>query len=89
MITDADVKKLKAVFATKDDLAELEKAVDQVIEEKMNFLPTKKDFFDRMDKLSHEIQDMRDESALHLGSHDELDERLSRVEKKLGIATAV
>lgn len=74
---------------TKNDLQKIEEIVDEELESKFNeklaFLPSKDYFTERMDKLSGEIQDMRDEFTLHQGKHDEIEERLSTVEQKLGI----
>lgn len=46
---------------------------------------TKEHFDDRMDTLTKEIQDMRDEFTLHQGQHEEIGERLETIEQKLDI----
>jgi hypothetical protein len=80
------VGSMKIVFATHDDV---KKIIDQELSEKIKFLPSKDDLFTRMDKLSGEIQKVRDEQVLHQGQHDQVDTRLSRVEKKLHLVPIV
>ena len=49
-------------------------------------VPLTKDHFDqRMDSLMKEIQDMREEQTLHQGQHDEMKERLDRLEQHAGL----
>lgn len=74
---------MKVVFPTRDDV---EKIVDEKLDEKIKFLPTKDEFFSRMDTLSGEIKKVREEQTLHLGQHDQVDARLVRVEKKLNLS---
>ncbi len=80
------------------DLQEIGKLIDEKIDEKFKvafrLLPTKEEFFSRMDALSKEIKDMREEFAAHSISHDtltekdeELDVRVLVLEKKIGIPT--
>ena len=78
------------------DLQEIGKLIDEKIDEQFKvafrLLPTKEEFFSRMDALSKEIKDMREEFAAHSISHDRLDEkdedldgRVLVLEKKVGI----
>jgi hypothetical protein len=75
MITDKDVTKLKVTFVTKDEFnkstADNHKKLDEIIE--------------KLDGLAGGIQDKRDEQTLHQGQHDEISERLDRVDEKLGL----
>ena len=71
-------------------------ALEQKLNAKIDTLPTKEDFSSRMDALSKEIQDARQELAAHSISHDrldgkddELDARLKLVEKRNGMTTPV
>ena len=57
------------------------------LEKQIKLLPTKDHFDERMDKLSGEIQDKREEQTLHQGQHDEIDERLDRLEKHVNLPT--
>ncbi len=74
------------------DLQEIKKLIDQTIHEAFKHLPSKDDFYSRMDMLSKEIKDAREELAAHSISHDRLDEkdedldgRVLILEKKVGI----
>lgn len=77
---------------TYKDLQEVEALVRKVVKELISHLPSKDDFYTRMDALSKEIKDAREELAAHSVSHDrltekdeELDVRVAVVEKKVGI----
>lgn len=83
---------------TFNDLQEIGKLIDerfkQFYEDHIKYIPTKDAFFTRMDMLSKEIKDAREELAAHAISHDrldekdeELDERVIVLEKKVGIHT--
>ena len=87
------ISAMKIVFPTIEQVSAL---VSEKLDEKIKYIPTKEEFFSRMDKLSKEIQDARDELTLHTGSHDDLtdknenlDSRLVVVEKKLNISSAL
>lgn len=74
---------------TYKDLQEVEALVRKVVKELISHLPSKDDFYTRMDALSKEIKDAREELAAHSMSHDrltekdeELEERVATVEKK-------
>lgn len=68
------VNAMKLVFPTRED-------VEKIIEEKIRFIPTKDEFFTRMDQLSGEIQKVREEQTLHQGQHEEINNRLDNLEK--------
>lgn len=58
------------------------------LEEKINLLPTKNEFFTEMDKLMKELQGMREEHVInsyHLKDHED---RIIILEQKTGIAVA-
>lgn len=71
---------------TQNDIHEIEEIVDTKLDAKIKNLPTKDDFFTRMDQLSGQIQAVREEQTLHQRQHDEIDERIDRVEKKLQLS---
>ncbi len=94
--TKSDKQFLKDNFASKDDITNLRSGVnialgllkdhiDRQFSKAFRLLPTKQEFFTRMDKLSGEIQKVRVEQTIHSGVHDRNDNRLSRVEKKLNL----
>lgn len=85
ILTPADltalINKMKFVFPTREE-------VEEIVEEKIKFLPTKDEFFTRMDKLSTEIQAVRDEQAAHALDHSRINDRFDRIDLHLGITTA-
>jgi len=85
-LNESDIAKLinrmKIVFPTVDEMP-------QIVQEEIKFLPTKEEFFSRMDKLSGEIEKVRQEQILHSDQHQEINDRFERVDKHLGVSTAV
>lgn len=68
MITNADIKKLKTVFATKEELQQLEKRLtNNIIEFK--------------DEILHEIVALREDMAVVTGYRDMLENHEQRIEK--------
>lgn len=83
MLTNDDYQKIDKIVDSRIDAAKVD------IKEQIRHLPTKDDFDTRMDKLTKEIQDARDELAAHAMSHERLDEkdeeldaRIAALEKK-------
>ena len=48
------------LMLTQKDLNEIEKLVDNKLDEKLKFLPSKDEFYERMDKLIGEVKTMRE-----------------------------
>lgn len=101
MITSDDIKKLKGVFVTKDDLKQFATKVDlaklqmemnerfEAVEERM---ATKDDFRKVMtvlDKVLKEVLAIRQEQSVHTGDHMRINERLNNIEKVPVIAHAL
>lgn len=84
-LNESDIAKLinrmKIVFPTIDE-------VSQIVQEEIKFLPTKEEFYSRMDKLSGEIEKVRQEQVLHSDQHQKINDRFERVNKHFGISTA-
>jgi len=83
MITDADIKKLKTVFATKDDLKAFATKDD------LKAYATKNDLIDFKDAILHEIQNLRDDITVTTGYRDTIEDhedRLEVIETKLDIS---
>ena len=74
MITDNDIKKLKTVFATKEDL----KAY--TTKEDLRAYATKMDLIDFKDAILHEIRDLRDDITVTTGYRDMLEDHENRLE---------
>ncbi|KKQ95970.1 MAG: hypothetical protein UV74_C0013G0574 [Candidatus Woesebacteria bacterium GW2011_GWB1_43_14] len=77
-ITDPDIKKLKTIFATKDDLKrfatkdELDDLQQEIHEE---FQTWKSEFFDKIDPILKEVLDNREERTItnhRLNKHKEV-----------------
>lgn len=81
---------------TLKDLLKIEKLIDDKMEEKFNeklrFLPTKEEFFTKMDEVMGELKAMREAFDLHTGQHTDINDtqdnhekRIKTIEKKIGI----
>ena len=77
---------------TQDDVKEIERIVEEKIDEKTKLLPTKDQFFQRMDDLSGQMKKIQETLDLHDGQHvaihdqdESNDERFKVIEKKLDI----
>ena len=82
---------MKTVFPTREEMhkivhLEIDGAKKELRDE-IRLLPTKEEFFSRMDKLSGEIKAMRDEHDLHAGQHRQINDRFDTIDKHIGIST--
>lgn len=75
---------------TQGDFDEIEKIVEETIEERTRNLPTKDEFFEETDKLMKELKDMREEQKVLTSKvYRDHEPRISKVEKKLQIQSSV
>lgn len=65
--------KSKGSVLNQADYDEIDRRISETIEEKIAHLPTKDDFFGKMDEVLGEVQAMREDFAAHLSSHHELE----------------
>lgn len=69
-------------FATKQDLKRIE---DKLLEEIKNVRGEVQDFknetFNRLNRVMGELQTMREEQIIHLGRHEEIEERVAKLEQ--------
>lgn len=76
---------------TQKDLDEIEKSTKKVIKDEIKFLPTKEEFYKKMDKLIGEIKASREEHTVISGSlsnhSDQLDDYKERIDKLEKIVT--
>lgn len=72
MLTKADIDWLKSEL-----VPALADAVQKKLEKKLDDINTK------LDKFFGDIQSKREEQTLHQGKHDDLEERVSKIEKQL------
>ena len=80
-----DSDDLKA-FKTLIDAAFDEK-FDEMLDEKLSHLPTKDEFYTKMDEVMGELKTIREEQVLqgqHLSDHDD---RIEKIEDHLGISS--
>ena len=86
------INNMKTVFPTREEMHKIVRvevdSVEERLNQKINLLPTKEEFFSRMDKLSGEIKAMRDEHDLHAGQHRQINDRFEVIDKNLGISSA-
>lgn len=86
-LTNNDLKLIKDVIKVTID-----EELDIKFEEKIKYLPTKEEFFDREDKIMTELKAVREEittlSDLNRKVNDH-EERIEKVEHKLGIQPAI
>ncbi|MEK7521841.1 MAG: hypothetical protein AAB599_03525 [Patescibacteria group bacterium] len=66
---------------TQEDLGEIEQLIDEKVVEKIKLLPTKDEFFEKMDQVMGELQAIRDEHTMRDGRIDDHEERIENLEK--------
>ncbi|OGU57825.1 MAG: hypothetical protein A2V66_10885 [Ignavibacteria bacterium RBG_13_36_8] len=67
---------------TQKDLNEIEQIVDEQIEEKTKNLPTKDDFYEKMDEVVGELKVIREELPVvnhHLSDHEDRIEKIDAI----------
>lgn len=71
------------------DLEEIENIIDEQVDEKIRHLPTKDDFYTKMDELIGEIRGMREDFAILSGKvYEDHEPRITKMEKKLRLPTS-
>ena len=78
MLSKKDFDKFEELMRQVDD-DELDRKIPYYIK----YIPTKHEFFDRMDKLMGEVKTMRESQEIHAGSHIEITERIEKLESIL------
>ena len=81
--TDEQVETLKELMktSTKEVLEE-----EEVVTKKdISHLPTKEEFYSSQDKLMGELKTSREEQAAHMHLHDNLEKRVSKLEKQVNL----
>lgn len=74
-LTDEDIKLLRESFASKEDHEDLKALVQH--------LPTKEEFFSKMDELMGEVKAMREEQTTHAQQHVDINDKFDQVGAKL------
>ena len=65
---------------TQTDLDEIEKLLDGKLDEKLNLLPTKDEFFSQMSRVMGELKGIREDQAVISGKQSEYGDRLTKLE---------
>jgi predicted nuclease with TOPRIM domain len=73
---------------TQRDLDEIEKIVDDTVNENTRNLPSKDEFFEKMDEVVGEVKAMREEYSVVTKQVSDHEDRITKVEKKLRISAA-
>jgi len=87
-LTNNDLKLIKSVMKVTVD-EELDVKLEEKLNEKIGRLPTKDDFFGKMDEVMAELKIIREEQPLqshHLSDHED---RIEKIENKLQIKPSV
>lgn len=84
VLTPADltalINTMKVVFPTRE---EVEKIVEEKLDAKIKNLPTKDEFFNRMDKLSREYKKIDEAETLHTGMMSEHTDTLENHDQRI------
>ncbi len=64
------------------DLGEIEKIVDERIEERTKNLPTKDEFFTKMDEIMGELKTIRESADILTHRASDHEDRITKIEKK-------
>ena len=95
MITDVDIKKMKKVFVTKDDLVSMEKRQDRKYATKDDLKDLREELNDDIDgKLVHQKKEIVKEVGEYIADtivpmFDKRDKQIVRIEKKIGLPPLV
>lgn len=76
---------------TKKDFDKFEELIKQVVDEELDkkipgyikYLPTKDEFYNKMDELMGEVKSIRESQEIHTGTHTEITDRLEKLEQVL------
>lgn len=66
---------------TQKDFDEIEKIIDEKLEDKLRLLPTKDDFFNKMDQIMGELDKIREEQTVISAYKDQLEDHETRITK--------
>jgi len=72
---------------TANDFEEIEKIIDEKLDEKTKNLPTKDEFFGKMDEVMGELKTIREEQTVQGHRLSDHEDRITTIEDKLNIQT--
>jgi len=73
----------KASVLNKADYDEIDRRISETIDEKIAHLPTKDEFYEKMDALMKEIKGVREDLAAHSMQHERIDEDIKGLKKNV------
>jgi hypothetical protein len=76
---------LREILEVNNEVLKLELRKEFVTKEDIKHLPTKEDFYQMVDKIMKEIKAMREERAVLIHRISDHEDRIVRVEKKVGV----
>jgi len=68
---------------TQNDIHAIEDIIDEKLTEKIKFLPTKDEFYSKMDEVVGELKASREAFELHTGQHTRVDDQLDNHDKRI------
>lgn len=68
---------------TQNDIKVIEDIVEEKLSDKIKFLPTKDDFYSKMDEVVGELKASREAFELHTGQHTRINDQLENHEKRI------
>lgn len=75
---------------TQKDLDEIEEIVEEKIEEKISLLPSKNEFFGKMDEIMGELKTIRESQDIITHKvYEDHENRITHIEKKLQIQPTI
>lgn len=72
---------------TQKDLDKIESLIDEKFDEKLKFLPTKDEFYGKMDEVMGELKAIREEKDMLTYRVSDHEDRIVKLEEKTGLAT--
>jgi hypothetical protein len=74
---------------TQKDLDEIENVVDEQVEERTRNLPSKDEFFEKMDEVMGELKGVREDFKIMTGKvYEDHEPRITKIEKKVQITAS-
>ena len=64
-----------------------EEKLDEKLDEKLSHLPTKDEFYTKMDEVVGELQRVREEQSLQSHKLSDHEDRIQKIESRLGISS--
>ncbi|TXH02150.1 MAG: hypothetical protein E6R05_04560 [Candidatus Moraniibacteriota bacterium] len=87
-LTKSDLNQLSALLDLKIN-HQMRKVVKEEVKELVSHLPTREQFYKKMDKWMKATSTKDIEAPIHKSRHDKTETRLNRIEKHLGLSTGI